>query len=55
MKTINSVGPVKCLALHVEHNVIKKRINLPGFVQREDVRMREIGRNFDLLEELLSA
>jgi hypothetical protein len=41
------------LALDVRHDVVEEALGVTGVVQRQDVRMREVGRDLDLLVEPL--
>jgi hypothetical protein len=42
-------------ALHVRHHIIKERICLTRIVERQDVRVLQVGGYLDLLQEALAA
>ena len=44
---------LKSLAFEVGHDVEQEAVRLAGIVERQDVRMREVGRGFDLGQETL--
>ncbi len=41
------------VALHVRHHVEQERVGLPRIVQRQDVRVLQVGRHLDLLQKPL--
>jgi hypothetical protein len=45
----------QALALHVGHDVVQEGVGLPGVVQRQDVRVLQVGRRLDLGEEALGS
>jgi hypothetical protein len=45
------MGFVESCRLHVRHDVVEEPVGLAGVVEREDVRMTELGSDLDLAQE----